>query len=306
VQVHTGVRYGEGLRRRVSEGDTPDPATQLEHVRRRLARERAARREAEEIAERVTSELYASVGQLRDLYERVERTNRDLEAANQTLRDFVAIASHDLRGPVAAVLGFASTLTNKWDSLKDADKLEFLEIIERRGRFLSRMLDSLLTVSKIEAGALDVNREMLRAEEVIARALEDISDDRVAQVQIECPDGMRLEADPDHVQRILVNYITNAFKYGRPPVVLEARNTGRYIEFVVRDHGDGIPNDFQERLFHKFARAEVEATRKEKGAGLGLSIVQGLARANDGEAWYEANEPTGSCFGVRLPGMKAA
>jgi signal transduction histidine kinase len=290
----------------VSEGESLDPEVKLEHVRRRLARERAARREAEEIAERVTGELYGSVGQLKELYEQVERTNRDLEAANQTLRDFVAIASHDLRGPVSAVLGFASTLSNKWDSLTDEVKLEFLEIIERRGRFLSRMLDSLLTVSKIEAGALDVNREMLKAEDVIARALEDISDDHAMLVEVECPDDLRLEADPDHVQRILVNYITNAFKYGRPPVVIEARSTGRYVEFVVRDHGDGIPSDFQERLFHKFARAEVEATRKEKGAGLGLSIVQGLARANDGEAWYEANQPTGSCFGVRLPGMKAA
>jgi signal transduction histidine kinase len=283
-------------------GDTP----QIEQVRRRLKRERAARLEAESIAERVTGELYASVEELKRLNERVERTNRDLEAANQTLRDFVAVASHDLRGPVSAVLGFASTLLSKWDALPESDKLEFLSIIERRGRFLSRMLDSLLTVSKIEAGALDINRERLKADEVVDRALEDIGEERASQVDVRCPSGLQLEADPDHVQRILVNYITNAFKYGRPPIVLEVRATDPYVEFVVRDHGDGIPQEFEERLFHKFARAEVEATRKEKGAGLGLSIVQGLAQANDGEAWYEANEPNGSCFGVRLPGTEAA
>ena len=290
----------------MNEAGGEDGTPQIEQVRRRLKRERAARLEAESIAERVTGELYASVRELRLLNERVERTNRDLEAANQTLRDFVAVASHDLRGPVSAVLGFASTLLSKWDALSESDKLEFLSIIERRGRFLSRMLDSLLTVSKIEAGALDVNREELKAEEVVARALEDIGEKRASQVEVRCPSGLRLEADPDHVQRILVNYITNAFKYGRPPVVLEVRATDPYVEFVVRDHGDGIPEEFEERLFHKFARAEVEATRKEKGAGLGLSIVQGLAHANDGEAWYEANEPNGSCFGVRLPGTEAA
>ncbi|MGH2691801.1 MAG: sensor histidine kinase [Actinomycetota bacterium] len=290
----------------MSEGGSSEDAAQLERVRRRLAREKAARLEAESIAESVTGKLYASVQELRLLNEQVERTNRDLEAANQTLRDFVAVASHDLRGPVSAVLGFASTLSKKWDILPDAEKLEFLEIIERRGRFLSRMLDSLLTVSRIEAGALDVHREVLEADAVIARAFEDLGEDRASAVQVTCPGGLRLEADPDHVQRILVNYVTNAFKYGRPPVILEARNTGPYVEFVVRDHGDGIPPGFEERLFHKFARAESEITRKEKGAGLGLSIVQGLARANDGEAWYEANRPTGSCFGVRLPGLKAA
>jgi signal transduction histidine kinase len=283
-----------------------DTAEQLKQVRRRLARERAARLEAESIAEHVTRRLYDSVQELREMNDEVERTNRDLEAANQTLRDFVAVASHDLRGPVSAVLGFASTLSKRWDVLPESDKLEFLEIIERRGRFLSRMLDSLLTLSRIEAGALDVHREMLEADAVIARALEDIGAERAAEVEVTCAPGLRLEADPDHVQRILVNYITNAFKYGRPPVLVEARNTGPYVEFVVRDHGEGIPPGFEDRLFHKFARAETEVTRQEKGAGLGLSIVQGLARANDGEAWYEANRPRGSCFGVRLPGMRAA
>lgn len=287
----------------MSEEDSPE---QLERVRRRLDREKAARREAESIAERVTAQLYSSVQELKQLNEEVERTNRDLEAANQSLRDFVAVASHDLRGPASAVLGFASTLSKKWDVLPEADKLEFLEIIERRGRFLSRMLDSLLTISRIEAGALDVHRETLEADAVIARALEDLSEERVAGVEVVCSPGLFVEADPDHVQRILVNYITNAFKYGRPPVIVEARGTGPYVEFVVRDHGDGIPPVFADRLFHKFSRAETEVTRKEKGAGLGLSIVQGLAMANDGEAWYEENRPTGSCFGVRLPGMKAA
>lgn len=283
-----------------------DVTQELERVRRRLARERAARQEAEAIAESVTAQYYASTNELRHLNDHVERTNRDLEAANQSLRDFVAVASHDLRGPVSAVLGFASTLLKKWDAIAENEKLEFLEIIERRGRFLSRMLDSLLTISKIEAGALDVNRETLQADEVIARALEDVPEERAAAVEVVCPGGLRVEADPDHVQRILVNYVTNAFKYGRPPVVVEARSTGRYVEFVVRDHGDGIPPGFEDRLFHKFSRADSEVTRQEKGAGLGLSIVQGLARANRGEAWYEANQPTGSCFGVRLPGEKAA
>jgi signal transduction histidine kinase len=283
-----------------------DAAAQLEQVRRRLAREKAARLEAESIAESVTRRLYDSIQELREMNDRVERTNRDLEAANQTLRDFVAVASHDLRGPVSAVLGFASTMSKKWDVLPESEKLEFLEIIERRGRFLSRMLDSLLTLSRIEAGALDVHRETLEAGAVIARSLEDIGEERAAEVEVTCAPGLRLEADPDHVQRILVNYITNAFKYGRAPVMVEARSTGPYVEFVVRDHGDGIPPGFEDRLFHKFSRAETEVTRQEKGAGLGLSIVQGLARANDGEAWYEANRPTGSCFGVRLPSLRAA
>jgi signal transduction histidine kinase len=120
-------------------------------------------------------------------------------------------------------------------------------------------------------------------------------------VEIRCPPGLEVVADRDHLHRILVNYISNAFKYGAPPVQVEASNTGDWVELVIRDSGAGISEDFAPRLFHKFARAETDGMNVEKGSGLGLSIVSGLARANDGEAWYEANQPSGSVFGVRFP-----
>ncbi|HEX9824053.1 MAG TPA: histidine kinase dimerization/phospho-acceptor domain-containing protein, partial [Actinomycetota bacterium] len=85
-----------------------------------------------------------------------EPTLEELKAANETLREFVAVAAHELRGPMAAILGYASTMRKHWDRFPDEEKVEFLGIIERRSRYLSRLLDSLLTLSKIEAGALEV------------------------------------------------------------------------------------------------------------------------------------------------------
>lgn len=275
----------------------PSEAARLE---KRLERERRARSEAEAIAERVTGELYASVQELKRLNQEVERANRDLQAANQTMRDFVAVAAHDLRGPVSAILGFASTMLRRWDAFPDEEKQEYLGIIERRSQFLTRLLDSLLTVSRIEAGALEVQRETISVPDAISRALEEVGE-RAADVQVSCPEGLEVVADPDHFHRILVNYVTNAFKYGAPPVELEARENHEFVQVVVRDRGEGIPEEFADRLFHKFARAETEATKKEKGTGLGLSIVRGLAQANDGDAWYEANRPHGSVFAVKLP-----
>jgi signal transduction histidine kinase len=273
----------------------PDDQARLQ---RRYERERAARREAESIAERVTGELYAKNRE-------VERANAELEAANQTLKDFVAVAAHDLRGPVSAIMGFASTMLRAWEKFSEQEKQEYVSIIERRGVHLSRMLDSLLTVSKIESGALEIHREEIAVADAIALALEDVGE-LASQVQVRCPDDLAVMADPDHLQRILVNYISNAFKYGAPPVEVEARPVDGFIEVVVSDLGDGVPADFASRLFHKFARADSAATRKEKGTGLGLSIVQGLAQANSGDAWYEANRPHGSRFGVRLPTKSAA
>lgn len=276
-----------------------DPSD-LERLERRLERERAARREAETIAERVTSELYESVRELKRLNEEIERANRELGAANQTLKDFVAVAAHDLRSPVSAILGFATTMLARWDAFPDEQKQEFLGIVEGRARYMTRMLDSLMTVSKIELGAIEAHREELDVEQAIRTALQDVSH-AAADVEVRCPHGLHVTADPDHFQRILVNYVTNAFKYGAPPVVVEARDDGMHVEVVVSDHGDGVPDDFAARLFHKFARAEGERTRAEAGSGLGLSIVQGLARANDGDAWYAPNQPRGSRFAVRLP-----
>ena len=268
----------------------PDPS-ELERVQRRLERERAARREAEAIAERVTGELYDTVRELK-------RLNEDVGAANQTLKDFVAVAAHDLRGPVSAILGFAQTILLRWDTLPDDQKREFLGIVEGRARYMTRMLDSLLTVSKIESGAVDVQRETLVVATAIRDALQDV--ERASEATISCPPDLKVAADPDHFQRILVNYVTNAFKYGEPPVLIEARDDGRHVEIMVSDHGEGVPASFASRLFHKFARAGGDHTQ-EAGSGLGLSIVQGLARANHGEAWYAPNQPKGSRFAVRLP-----
>ena len=278
---------------------------ELERLRRRYERERAARREAEAISERVTAELYDTVRELRRVNDEVGRANAELEAANQTLKDFVAVAAHDLRGPVSAVLGFAAMMVQRWDSFSDADKKEYLGIIEVRARYMTRLIDSLLTVSRIELGAMEAHRTEILVESAIAAALEDLGEGS-SQVEIRCPEGLEVTADADHLHRILVNFITNAFKYGDPPVVVEAREDGTFVELVVSDHGEGVPPEFASRLFHKFARAEGERARRETGTGLGLSIVQGLARANDGEAYYEPNRPKGSRFAVRLPKRTAA
>jgi signal transduction histidine kinase len=274
-------------------------------LEKRYARERHARAEAEAIAERVTGELYSTVQELKTVNVELDRTNRDLQASNQTMKDFVAIASHDLRGPVSAILGFASTMLQQWDSFEDSEKQDYLTIIEHRSKYLTRMLDSLLTVSRIEAGAIEVHRETIDVAAAIQEALEEFAD-REHQVEIRCPDSLKCLADPDHLHRILVNYISNAFKYGGPPIEVVASDNGEWVELAVRDGGNGIPREFAPRLFHKFARAETDETRTEKGAGLGLSIVNGLARANNGEAWYETNVPRGSTFGVRLPKEEAA
>lgn len=267
-----------------------ESGAELAALRRRLERERAARREAETIAERVTAELYASKSAL-------TLANDELQALNQSLREFVAIASHDLRNPLTAILGLSATLETKWERIPEESRTEFFGMIRRKGEDLTRMTDDLLTVSRIEAGQLDLHAEVVKLHDAVATAIESFAQHRT-DIVLDVDDA-EVVADPFHLQRILANFVGNALKYGGPPVEVEAHENGAWTEILVRDHGDGVPADLVPRLFGKFARGE--AAREKGGTGLGLSIVQGLARANGGDTWYEPVSPHGSCFGVRLP-----
>jgi signal transduction histidine kinase len=262
-------------------------------LKRRLERERSARQQSEAIAERVTAELYQTTLALK-------RTNEELQAVNQSMRDFVAIASHDFRSPLTSILGFSGMLLSRWDTLGDEQRVEYIDVIKRQGEHLKRLVDDLLTVSTIEAGALDVHQEVVTLHDALRRAIDDFAQ-TAAQVELVAPDGLAVMVDPNHLNRILMNFVTNAVKYGEPPVEVKAVDCGDCVEIRVCDHGEGVPEAFVPRLFARFARADTEATRDQKGTGLGLSIVQGLARANGGETWYEPNSPHGSCFAVRLP-----
>jgi PAS domain S-box-containing protein len=247
----------------------------------------AAQQEVQE-RRRAEKELERSASELR-------QANEELRAADEMKSHFVAVASHELRTPLTAVLGFATTLLNHWDRIPDEEKREHIAMIEGQARRLSRLADDLLTMSKIEAGALEVREETLDLAAAIEGVLSAFSEDGVDH---EVEEGLAVLADPDHVEQILLNYVSNALKYGRPPVRVEGRRRHRWAEIVVSDAGDGVPEEFVPRLFEKFAQAG--RVRSGSGTGLGLSIVRGLARAQGGEAWYEQGDP-GSRFCVRLP-----
>lgn len=267
--------------------------------RRRFERERAARLEAEAIAERVTGRLYAAGLELGRVNEELEGANATLETANRAIKEFVAIASHDMRGPLTSILGYSGMILDRWDSIPDEQKREFLEVVNRQAMNLKRLVDDLLTLSKIEAGAVETHIQEIFLRQAIDQALGQFGE-HAGEVDVQASEFIKVNADPHHLERILVNYIGNAFKYGQPPVEAKVQELGEWVDLRVCDHGKGVPEDFIPRLFGKFARGDDEVTRSQLGTGLGLSIVKGLAQANGGDAWYEKNQPNGSVFVVRL------
>ena len=255
-----------------------------EQLNRRLDRERKARQQAEKIAEDATSRLY--------------NTMEELKLLNHALRDFVAIASHDLRTPLTAITGFAAMLHERWELLDEDDKRQFVATIDRSAQSLASLVEDLLTISRLEAGALDTQRSVVVLSQVVNEAMRNFRD-RAGEISVRVTDELQVSVDPGHLERIITNYLTNALKYGAPPFSIDAESVDGWVEIRVRDHGDGVPADFVPRLFVRFARAATASTKT--GTGLGLSIVRGLAQANGGDAWYEINDPQGSCFVLRLP-----
>ena len=119
---------------------------------------------------------------------------------------------------------------------------------------------------------------------------------------IEMPEGFTMTADRDHTHRILVNLLTNAVRYGQPPVVIRASAVEGAARIEVEDSGSGVPADFVPHLFEKFRRAsDAEGDHLRGSSGLGLAIVRGLAEANGGTASYRGSVSGGAIFEVEFP-----
>ena len=245
-------------------------------------------------------EILGALGNLTDLGLTRTRQTAELEAATEAMRDFVAIASHDMRTPITVIKGMALTLRDRWEAVPPESRHRHLDSIVRNAGYLATLVDDLLTVSKLESGSMGADPIAVDVAIAARQILEDLKE---YNFEIRIPENLRALVDPAHLERILINYVVNARTYGEPPYRIEASTKDRSMHLTVVDHGPGVPIAFEPRLFEKFARAEKQESKVREGTGLGLSIVRGLARAAGGDAWHERVEPSGSRFCVRLPGI---
>lgn len=220
-------------------------------------------------------------------------TERELAAANRSLREFVASASHDLRNPLTAVLGFARLLADTDHAVTDQQRQSWATAIIRAAQAASRLVDDLLMLSQIQSGAVVVRAGRVK----VAEAVAELAARMTSPVQCEIDPDVAVFADPDHLRRMVDNYLSNAIRYGEAPIIVRATTDTDMIELRVLDAGPGVPDAFVDRLFTRFARAD--PTRSDS-TGLGLSIVKGLAEANGGRAFYERTGAS-TCFVVTLP-----
>jgi signal transduction histidine kinase len=220
--------------------------------------------------------------------------------------EFIAIVSHELRTPLTSVYGAAMTLEKH--ELDEQRRTELLEIISREAARLSRLLDDILWVSRLDSGRARAHITAVEAlplaEEVVDATRTHLAHDLSLELVHDAP-LPAVAADSDKLRQVLVNLIENAVKYSRVGRI-QVRLGSYYgnVRFSVRDEGPGIPLAQQERIFEKFYRLDPNMTKGVGGTGLGLYICRELVGAMNGDIWVESVPNEGSTFSFELPVAK--
>jgi signal transduction histidine kinase len=233
------------------------------------------------------------------LFEQEHAARVELERANQVKANFVALAAHELRTPVTTIHGFVQTLHRLGDRLSADEQDQLRHALEQQTARMASLVEQLLDLSRLDADAIDIAPQPLRVRERVEDVVRAAAADRADVVEIDVPPELEAVADPDTFERILTNLVTNALKYGEPPVIVRAEQTDRHFRLSVEDRGRGVAPEFVPDLFERFTRSEL--SRERRGTGLGLAIAQSYARAHDGDLLYEDAHPHGARFKLVLP-----
>ena len=229
---------------------------------------------------------------------------RDVDDAGRLKDDFVSIASHELRAPIAVVHGIAATLHARVDDLQH-DQIHALlgQLVVQTDR-LRALADQLLDLSRIERGGAAGPSERFDPYQRLHELVPRIAGERAADVRLLVEPGDSLVTDPVAFERVAANLILNALRYGAPPVEIRAEHDERF-RLVVEDHGPGVAAEFVPRLFERFSRSDESRRSGTPGAGLGLAIASAYARALGGELGYEPSQPRGARFTLTLPAARS-
>jgi signal transduction histidine kinase len=236
------------------------------------------------------------------LFEQEHSSRIALERTNEVMANFIALAAHELRTPVTTIHGFVQTLNHLGDRLDSEQQDELRAALEQQTMRMASLVEQLLDLSRLEADAVDVRPQRIdlraRLQEVVTVA----AGSRAAEIELDLPGRLDANLDPAILDHIVTNLVTNAFRYGRPPVRVTARRANGGVTLFVEDAGPGVAREIEATLFERFTRAGVSRDRVS-GTGLGLAIARAYAQAHRGDLRYERGNPSGARFVVELPSV---
>jgi signal transduction histidine kinase/CheY-like chemotaxis protein/HAMP domain-containing protein len=260
----------------------------------------------------VNEELQSQAREMRLQAEEMQRQTSELKrqrvqvlAADRLKSEFLSNMSHELRTPMNAVLALTQLLLDRGTGKDPEEERRFLEIINRNGRHLLGLINSILDLSRIEAGTVELEYSTIFPQDVMEQASESIrplAAEKGLAIVVNAGDCPAMVVDREKLHRVLLNLLSNGVKFtDRGTVTLSADSDEKEIRFAIADTGIGIPGDDQCHIFDEFHQVDGSATPRFGGTGLGLAICRRLLELMDGSIRFESTVGQGSCFTVTLP-----
>ena len=287
--LHTGVIRNLEVRRRRKDGTVIEVALAVSPIKDGAGNLSGFLHLAKDITEKI----------------RYEKRLRDLDKMKS---DFVSNVSHELRTPLTAVKGSVDNMLDGLTGSLNEKQIRYLVRIKSNTDRLSRLINDLLDLSRIEAGKIDIKPTVLSpvalAKEIIEN-LRPLAVDKLIDLEIACRENeVTVWADRDKLTQVLMNLIGNAVKFtsarGNVNIAIE-KNDDEWVQISVADTGPGIPCEELDKIFDKFYQLAQVDNRKSRGTGLGLAISKALVQMHGGKIWVESELGKGTTFSFTLP-----
>jgi two-component system phosphate regulon sensor histidine kinase PhoR len=245
---------------------------------------------------RVTSAPISSGGAVAVLTEITE-----IEKTEKVRRDFIANVSHELRTPLTSIQGYTETIL---ENAPPSEQRQFLEIIRKNAKRMTRLTEDLLTLARVESG-----EDALRLRPVLpsviladcAESMRDVAKLSGRELAVENDTEHPVRCDLDKIHQVMTNLVENAIRYGGAKVTIGAKDSETGVRFYVKDDGPGIPSEHISRLFERFYRVDRARSVEGGGTGLGLAIVKHIVLKHGGTVHAHSELSKGSTFSFVLP-----
>jgi signal transduction histidine kinase len=234
------------------------------------------------------------------LFSQEQAARRSLEEADELKMNFIALAAHELRTPVAVIHGVIETIERRANQLADGQKRDLEEMLRVQSAGLKNLVEQLLDLSRLDAHAVQIEPERIPVRERVEEIVSLTAGGRAGEVEVEVPTELEAVVDVDAFERIIANLVANALRYGRAPIRVTAQREDGQLQVAVEDRGEGVPSEFVPKLFERFSRSD-PSRRRAGGTGLGLAIAHSYAEALAGELRYREALPHGARFELVLP-----
>lgn len=235
-------------------------------------------------------------------YVREQGLVAELKDLDELKSAFVAAASHDMRGRIAAIQGYAELLESVGPEFPEEDRRQFAREIVASARRLRRMLANLLDLERLEEGRLTLKREPTDLSDLVRRVVSDVEMVKGRDIVVDVPDEVTIAVDEELIERVVENLAMNATKYTRADarIAVSLQVDGDDVLLTVDDDGPGIPEEERDAVFERYSRGS-SASPDAPGSGIGLHLVRRFAELHGGRAWAGESDGGGARFRVRLP-----